>query len=122
MAEDLIILLSETFTLIAVLFAFIIFARLAIKATNLGSFRFQLSIFLLVWVVSELPHIADSLGLISISEYDPFGLTLHAASMALFAFFVGFKSYHFFTTRPPTTKVASPLPSTPARPLGDMEI
>jgi hypothetical protein len=51
MASD-IIDAFEIFSLIMILFAFAILARLAIKGKNLGSFRFQLSAFMLIWVLS----------------------------------------------------------------------
>ena len=106
MADDPIVLAAETFTLIGVLLAAAIFARLAIKAKSTGSFRFQLSVFILIWVAAEIPHIAESIGLISVGSFDEFGLALHMTSMAAFAIFVGLKSYGFLTMK----QVPSPLP------------
>src|SRR5437870_13740489 len=70
----------ETFNLVLILVAFAIFARLAIRGKSLGNFRFQLSIFLLIWVLSEIPHIAGSLGLIATDSLTDIGLDLHAVS------------------------------------------
>ena len=90
----------EIFSLIMILFAFGIFARLAIKGKSLGSFRFQLSIFMLFWVLSEIPHIFSTLGLIDTASYSDIGLYLHATSMGFFALFVGWRSLKFLMVHP----------------------
>ncbi len=108
---DPIIFASETFTLIAVLLSLLIFTRLAIKAKSIGNLRFLLSIFPSIWAISETPHIAETLGLISLSSYDTIGLALHALSMAVFAVFIGIKSYNFIKIHPPS--LDSALPSQP---------
>ncbi len=99
MTDDIIVQTAETFTLIGVLLAFVIFARLAVKAKSAGSFRFQLSIFILIWVAAEIPHIAETIGLISVGSFDDLGLAVHMTSMAAFALFVGLKSYSFLTVK-----------------------
>jgi hypothetical protein len=90
----------ETLSLVMILAAFAIFARLAIKGKSLGTFRFQLSIFLLIWVLSEVPHIGETLGLVSTARYSDVGLYLHALPMGVFALFVGWRSLKFVTVRP----------------------
>jgi len=115
MALDDIISVFETISLVLIVVAFAIFARLAIKGKTLGSFRFQLSIFLLIWVLSEIPHIAGTLGLISTAAYSDIGLYLHAASMAVFALFVGWRSIKFATLPIPPTGPVSVATETPKR-------
>lgn len=107
----------EIFSLILILVAFAIFARLAIKGQSLGSFRFQLSIFLLIWVLSEIPHISETLGLLSTASYSDIGLYLHATSMAVFALFVGWKSLKFITIHPPPPTGAVSVPTEPPKRL-----
>jgi hypothetical protein len=105
----------ETINLVLILFAFAIFIRLALKGKSLGSFRFQLSIFLLIWVISEIPHIAGSLGLIATTGYQDIGLYLHAASMGVFAMFVGWRSIKIATLHPaPPTGVVK-VPTEPPK-------
>src|SRR5712692_157292 len=111
MAIDVLVQIAETFTLVGVLLAFAIFARLALKAKSTGSFRFQLSIFILIWVVAEVPHIAETLGLISVGSFEDFGLAVHMISMAAFALFVGLRSYGFLRMRPLPT-LHPPAPNT----------
>jgi len=105
----------ETFNLVLILVAFAIFTRLAFKGKSLGNFRFQLSIFLLIWVLSEIPHIAGSLGLISTAAYSDIGLYLHAASMGVFAFFVGWRSIKIATLHPNPPTGALAVPKEPPR-------
>lgn len=116
MASDLIDAF-ETFSLVMILIAFAIFARLAIKGRSLGGFRFQLSIFLLIWVLAEIPHIGETLGLLSTASYSDIGLYLHATSMAVFALFVGWRSLKFITIHPIPPTGAVSVPTKPPKVL-----
>ncbi|HEV2118988.1 MAG TPA: hypothetical protein VGS11_02605 [Candidatus Bathyarchaeia archaeon] len=107
MADDPIVFAAELFTSIGVTLAAIIFARLAFKSKSLGSFQFQLSIFVLIWVAAELPHIASTLGIIDDTSYQTLGLAFHFISMAAFALFVGARSFQFLGAHP------KPQPSPP---------
>jgi hypothetical protein len=112
----------EIFSLIMIVFAFAIFARLAIKGKSLGSFRFQLSIFMLIWVLSEIPHMFSTLGLIDTASYSDIGLYLHATSMGVFAIFVGWRSIKFLTIQPtPATGGMSVATKPPERLKGGMD-
>ena len=110
MADDAAMALFETFNLLLILLAFVIFTRLAFKGKGLGNFRFQLSIFLLTWVISEIPHIVEYVGLIATTGYEDLGLYLHALSMGFFALFVGWRSLKFVTLHPtpPTGMISVP--------------
>lgn len=115
MADDPVNAMFETFSLILILVAFAIFARLAFKGKSLGNFRFQLSLFLLIWVISEIPHIAESLGLIATTGYENVGLYLHALSMGVFALFVGWRSIKMATLHPAPPTGALSLPTEPPK-------
>ena len=108
---------EETFSLVMILIAFAIFARLAIKGKSLGSFRFQLSIFLLIWVLSEIPHIGETLGLLSTASYSDIGLYLQALSMGVFALFIGWRSLKFVTVHPVPLTGAISVPTKPPKVL-----
>ncbi len=100
METDPLSLSAEVYSFIGILASAVIFARLALKARSIGSFRFQLSFFILMWVAAETPHILDSIGFISAtSDLLMMGLELHALSMFVFAGFVVLKSIRFL--RPP---------------------
>lgn len=117
MADDPVITLFETFDLLLILVAFAIFTRLALKGKNIGNFRFQLSIFLLIWVISEIPHIGETLGLLSTASYADTGLYLHATSMAVFALFVGWRGLQFLIIHPPPPLSSLSLPDEPPQGL-----
>lgn len=95
METDPVILAAEIYSFIGIVLAAVIFTRLAIKGQSIGNFRFQLSIFILIWVAAEIPHILDSLGLVDASSYLTAGLMLHLISMIAFAVFVGTRSLRF---------------------------
>jgi hypothetical protein len=114
MASDPLITVFEIFNSLLILIAFAIFTRLAFKGKSLGNFRFQLSIFLLIWVISEIPHIAKSVGLLAAIGYEEIGLYLHAVSMAVFATFVGWRSLRFLSFHPPAPITTVSLPTDPS--------
>jgi len=109
--------IMELFTLAGIIVSGGIFIRLAFKANSIGSFRFQLSLFMLVWVASEVPHVLQTLGLLDATPYDSFGLAAHMTSMAIFAVFVGARSANFLRVKPP----GLPTPMPPALPTGAIE-
>jgi hypothetical protein len=115
LADDPIVFAAELFTSIGVILASIIFARLAYKSKGFGTFQFQLSVFILVWAGSELPHIFGTMGLIDETAYQTVGLTFHFISMAIFALFVGTRSFRYFgghsKPQPP------PFPQTSVSPI-----
>ncbi|OLE88686.1 MAG: hypothetical protein AUF79_12970 [Crenarchaeota archaeon 13_1_20CM_2_51_8] len=117
---DLGILAAQTYTLIIILLSSIVFARLALKGKNLGSYRVQLSVFILIWAAAEMPRAATNLGLISASSYGTVGLFLHFISMASFAVFVGAKSFKFFGALPQGAS-STPTPSIPGLPVNPSE-
>ena len=117
METDPIITMFETFNLVLILIAFAIFTRLAFKGKSLGNFRFQLSIFLLIWVNSEIPHIGESIGLLTVGAYEDTGLYLHAVSMAAFAMFVGWRSLKFLSFQPPAPVSTVSIPTNPPKVL-----
>ena len=100
MAEEPLVQAMVVFSGIGLILAFLIFTRLALKAKNTGSFRFQLSIFMLIWLMAEIPKVANTLGIISTAGFGLYGLTFHMVSMFAFAFFIGAKSFLFIRTTP----------------------
>lgn len=100
MADDPIVIAAELFTSIGVVLAAVIFARLALKSKSLGNLQFQLSLFVLIWVAAELPHIAGSLAIMDETSYQTLGLAFHFISMAAFAIFVGARSFQFLGAHP----------------------
>src|SRR2546427_10397264 len=111
MASDPIIAMFETFNLVLILIAFAIFTRLAFKGKSLGSFRFQLSIFLLIWVISEVPHIGESIGLLTAGGGKDTGLYLHPSSIAGFSMLVGPEALQCLSFPPPPPLKTASIPA-----------
>ena len=118
MIEDSIVQVMELFTLAGVLAATVIFTTFAVKSKSIGSFKFQLSIFMLVWAAAEIPHIAETLGLIVVGSFDEIGLEIHMISMAIFAIFVGSRSIKFLKEKPVRSLIP---PAQTVLPTGVME-
>jgi hypothetical protein len=118
MSDELLSMSMEIFTLIGILVSAGIFGRLAIKAKSIGSFRFQLSAFILIWAVAEVLYVGKDLGIFNASGLDTLGLGFHFASMAAFALFVGTRSIKFVRVKPAPPP---PLPVKPVPLTGAME-
>jgi hypothetical protein len=95
MQTDPVFIIAEIYSFIGIVAATIIFTRLAVKARTIGNFRFQLSIFILIWVAAEIPHVLNTLGALDVSSFQIPGLLLHLVSMMIFALFVGLRSLRF---------------------------
>lgn len=115
MADDPLSMAMELYTFIVILASAIVFARLAVKAKSIGSFRFQLSAFILIWAVAEIVYVGSDLGFVSIGNSDTIGLTFHFVSMAAFAVFVGARSFRFLQVKPAQPpRPVKPIPMTGA--------
>lgn len=113
---DILTTMMEFYTLFLILASAVVFALLAIKAKSIGSFRFQLSAFILIWAVAEIVYVGGDLGLVTIGNIAYIGLAFHFASMAAFAIFVGARSFRFLQVKPttPPPKPIKPFPLTGA--------
>jgi hypothetical protein len=83
------VFLQEDMTLVLLLISIGIFGYLALKSRNIRSFQFQISIFILIWIASELTNVLLETGLISLpSSFQEIGYELHVVSMVFFAIFI----------------------------------
>jgi hypothetical protein len=64
--------------------ALAIFGAIALKSRRIGSFQFQISVFILIWIVGELAVILQDLGLFTLFS-DEFGMQVHLLSMIFFS-------------------------------------
>ncbi len=122
MSEEPIVGIMENFSLVGLVVAFFVFSWLSIRARSLGSFRFQLSIFMLVWISAEVPHIAETLGLVGDLGFGLFGLTLHMVSMFSFALFVGARSYRFLRMPTLSLHVRAQVSAAPDSSTGELKL
>lgn len=91
MAVDMLFRSALWFEFIALVVLLFIFGRFALKARTRSSLQFQLFVFLLIFVIAEIPRALWNLNLIDLSYYREFGLSIHAFAMVLFAGFVLFR-------------------------------
>jgi hypothetical protein len=70
-----------------------IFAIVAIKARNIRSFQFQISIFIIVWIVGEMVDVLQDLGTLAVFNED-FGMQIHLASMVFFSVMIWLRFYY----------------------------
>lgn len=75
--------LAETSSLILILLAFALFLRLAARSKSVRTLQFDLFLFALVLVVTEVPHVLINLGLINMELYATPGLAIHTFAMGL---------------------------------------
>ena len=68
---------------------------MAIKAGTVRSLQFQLSAFLAVWAISEVPRYLDSMGILDLTPIRDYGLAIHTVSMVMFAAFITFRFSKF---------------------------
>lgn len=94
MSYDQIIPLLWNFSLAGAVLAFALFTSLAIKARSIHSLQFQLSAFMLFWVVGEIPFILEALKIADVHSYYLLGGILHTISMAAFAVFIMYRWWH----------------------------
>lgn len=78
MIENQFVLGSMSLILLSI--ALIIFSVLAIKSKNIRSFQFQISIFVVIWIVGEMVGILQERGIVNLTVED-LGIQIHLTSM-----------------------------------------
>lgn len=90
-----ILLVMNTVTIILLLVAFGIFVWLAARSRNIRSFRFQISIFIVIWVLGEIAGILQDNGIIILSTLQrEIGLEIHVVSMVFFSMMLWIRFYY----------------------------
>ena len=82
-------------TLILLLIALTMFAWLAVRSRSIRSFQFQISIFIVVWILGELVNTLGENGIAIFSSlYEDIGLQVHLVSMILFTIMLWVRFYY----------------------------
>jgi len=79
--------LSDILTLILLLVGMTIFGYLAILAKSIRKFQFQLSVFIVIWILGEVASNLQSSDVI-FEDFTGIGLEIHLISMVFFAVLV----------------------------------
>lgn len=76
---------SHFLTLFLLLGALVIFTVLAARSRTIKSFQFQMSVFILIWVISEIIETFHEMGLVHLDGLHRYGLAIHLGSMIFLA-------------------------------------
>ena len=92
MMEDQFVLLG-TMSLVLLSLAIIIFSMLAIKSKNIKSFQFQISIFVVIWIIGETVGILHERGVIN-HDMEDLGMQIHLGSMVFLSCMLCLRYYY----------------------------
>ncbi len=84
---------SDNTTLALLSVAFIIFCLIAAKSKNIKSFQFQISLFIVIWIIGEIADVLQEASIIEISGLANVGLQIHLVSMVFFALMLWLRFY-----------------------------
>jgi len=89
------LLLMDNITTTLLLVALGIFVWLAVLSKNIRTFQFQISIFIIIWILGEIAGILRDSGIISLSALQgDVGLEIHVVSMFFFSMLLWVRFYY----------------------------
>ncbi|HEY7572581.1 MAG TPA: hypothetical protein VH796_14535 [Nitrososphaeraceae archaeon] len=72
-----------------------IFIRLAIISKSIKTFQFQISVFIIIWILGEIAGILRDIGILRLtSVQSEIGLEIHVISMVFFSLMLWFRFYY----------------------------
>ena len=80
-------------TLVLLLIALGVFAWLATRSRNIKSFQFQISIFILIWMASEIVDLLGEEGVVELFSTNEIGVYVHVLAMAMFSAMLWIRFY-----------------------------
>jgi hypothetical protein len=87
--------LMDNITPILLFVALGIFIRLAIISKNVRTFQFQISIFIIIWILGEMAGILQDNGILNLSSFQSsVGLEIHVVSMVFFSVMLWLRYYY----------------------------
>jgi len=85
----------DSFTIILLLVALSIFVWLATRAKKIRSFEFQISIFIIIWVLGQVAGSLQDDGIITLSALQgDIGLEIHVVSLVFFSIMIWLRFYY----------------------------
>ena len=89
------LLLLDNITTALLMLALGIFVWLAVPSKNIRTFQFQISIFIIIWILGEIAGILRDTGIISFSTLQgDIGLEIHVVSMFFFSMLLWIRFYY----------------------------
>jgi hypothetical protein len=90
-----ILLLMNSITIMLLLGALGIFVWLAARSKNIRSFQFQLSIFIIIWILGDMVSILHDNGIVGFSALQSnLGSGIHVVSMVFFSMMLWLRYYY----------------------------
>ena len=87
--------LMDSFTIVLLLGALSIFVWLAARSKNVRSFQFQISIFIVIWVLGQVTGALQDNGVIVLSPLQgDIGLEIHVVSLVFFSIMIWLRFYY----------------------------
>ena len=88
------LLLVDSFTIILLLAALSIFVWLAAKSKDIRSFQFQISVFIIIWVLGQVAgSFQDNRTIVLSPVQGDIGLEIHVVSLVFFSIMVWLRFY-----------------------------
>jgi hypothetical protein len=89
------LLLMNNVTVILLFGALGIFVWLAARSRNIRSFQFQISIFIVIWIIGQVVGILQDSGIIVLPPVlDEVGLEIHVVSLVFLSFMIWLRFYY----------------------------
>jgi hypothetical protein len=93
MIEDIVFSSFGSLTLILLVVALGIFVWLTARSRNIKSFQFQISVFILIWVIAEIIDLLGEEGVIELFSTSDIGMYVHVLAMAMFSAMIWIRFY-----------------------------
>jgi bacteriorhodopsin len=93
MIVDALISASGSLTLVLLVIALGIFVWLTGRSRNIRSFQFQISIFILIWIIGEIIELLGEEGVIELFSNSELGMYVHVLAMAIFSGMIWIRFY-----------------------------
>jgi uncharacterized membrane protein SirB2 len=93
MIEDMAFSSFGSLTLILLVIALGIFVWLTARSRNIKSFQFQISMFILIWVIAEIIDLLGEEGVIELFSTSDIGMYVHVLAMAMFSAMIWIRFY-----------------------------
>jgi bacteriorhodopsin len=93
MIEDIVFSSFGSLTLILLVVALGIFVWLTARSRNIKSFQFQISVFILIWIIAEIIDLLGEEGVIELFSTSDIGMYVHVLAMAMFSAMIWIRFY-----------------------------
>lgn len=94
MIEDVLFFSSfGNLTLVLLLVALGIFVWLTTRSRNIKSFQFQISMFILIWIIGEIVDLLGEEGVVELFSTSEISMYVHVLAMAMFSAMLWIRFY-----------------------------